>query len=221
LARFAQVATLLVVQFAILFLSAGRFTWNWAWIFLGIYFIAIIINGFFMMKTNPETVAERGRARLTRNWDKVVGGMWSLAHLLFVPLVAGLDLRFGWTQGLADWWNLGGAIVFAAGLELFSWAMMANAYFSTAARIQAERGQTVCKNGPYHFLRHPGYLGAILQSLGIPLLLGSFWALVPGVVAAALMVVRTSFEDRMLQSELTGYSEYAREARFRLLPGVW
>jgi protein-S-isoprenylcysteine O-methyltransferase Ste14 len=138
-----------------------------------------------------------------------------------VPLVAGLDLRFGWTQGLADWWNLGGAIVFAAGLELFSWAMMANAYFSTAARIQAERGQTVCKNGPYHFLRHPGYLGAILQSLGIPLLLGSFWALVPGVVAAALMVVRTSFEDRMLQSELTGYSEYAREARFRLLPGVW
>ena len=219
--RLAQVVILLIVQGVILFISAGSISWRWAWAFLGIYLVGMIINGFFIMRINPETVAERGRAKLTKDWDKVVGGLWSLVQFLILPMVAGLDERFTWTRGLATNWNIAGAVAFAAGLEMFSWAMIANAYFSTVARIQKERGQTVCKNGPYRFVRHPGYLGAIMQSLAIPLLLGSLWALIPGVLAAGLMIARTSFEDRMLQEELSGYAEFRREVRFRLLPGVW
>jgi len=99
--------------------------------------------------------------------------------------------------------------------------MITNVYFSTVVRIQSDRGHTVCRSGPYRFVRHPGYAGAILQSLGIPFLLGTFWALIPGLIAAALMVIRTALEDRLLQAELPGYLDFVRDVRYRLMPGVW
>ena len=94
--------------------------------------------------------------------------------------------------------------------------MISNAYFSTVVRIQSERGHTVCRTGPYRYVRHPGYVGFTLQTLGMPFLLGSLWALLPAIAGAAAMVVRTVYEDRMLHAELPGYQEYAREVRYRL-----
>jgi protein-S-isoprenylcysteine O-methyltransferase Ste14 len=99
--------------------------------------------------------------------------------------------------------------------------MISNAYFPTAARIQGDRGQTVCREGPYRIVRHPGYSGTIFQSIGAPLLLGSAWALLPAVVAIAAISVRTWFEDRMLRAELPGYAEYATAVRRRLVPLIW
>lgn len=221
LTRILQIGIGFVLQGFILFLSAGRIDWIWAWVFLGIYLVSATMNGFFLIRIRPETIVERGKAKLEKTWDKWIGGFWSLFQFMAIPVIAGLDARFGWTVGLNPNWQISGAIVFALCLELFSWAMIANAYFSTVARVQEERGQTVCKTGPYRFVRHPGYLGAILQSLAIPLLLGSIWALVPGVIAATLMIARTVFEDRMLQEELPGYRGYTHEVRYRLLPGVW
>src|SRR4030042_3363570 len=110
-------------------------------------------------------------------------------HSLVLPLVAGLDFRFGWTRGLGPAWNIAGGVVFAAGMALFSWAMITNAYFSTTARIQTDRGQTVCRTGPYRFVRHPGDLGAILQAPGMSILLGSMWSLIPAAVAAVSVSV--------------------------------
>lgn len=220
-ARVGTVAFFVVMQAVILFLAAGRLDWTWAWVYLGICLVSMGTNGMFLLRTSPETIAERGRPQATQNWDKLVGGLWALALYLVLPLVAGLDARYGWTGVLSAMWNLAGAVVLAAGLELGGWAMIANAYFSTAVRIQSDRGQTVCSSGPYRFVRHPGYVGFILQSLGTPLLLGSWWALLPGLTAVVLMVIRTSFEDRLLQAELTGYPEYAQQVRYRLVPGVW
>jgi protein-S-isoprenylcysteine O-methyltransferase Ste14 len=220
-ARVGTVAFFIVLQAVILFLAAGRLNWTWAWVFLGICLVSVAINGAFMLRTSPETVAERGRPQATQNWDKVIGGLWALVLYLVLPLVAGLDVRFAWTRELNIAWNLAGAVGLAAGLGLGGWAMIANAYFSTAVRIQSDRGQTVCRSGPYRFVRHPGYVGFILQSLGTPLLLGSLWALVPGLVAGLLIVIRTAFEDRFLQAELPGYEEYAQQTRYRLVPGVW
>jgi protein-S-isoprenylcysteine O-methyltransferase Ste14 len=174
-----------------------------------------------MLRTSPETVAERGRAKITKEWDKIVSGLWTLALFLAVPLVAGLDMRSGWTRELNPACNIAGALALACGLGLGGWAMITNAYFSTAVRIQNDRGQTVCRTGPYQVVRHPGYAGFILQSLGTPILLGSWWALIPGLTAAALIIIRTSLEDRMLQAELTGYREFVRKVRYRLVPGIW
>jgi protein-S-isoprenylcysteine O-methyltransferase Ste14 len=220
-ARVGTVAFFVVLQAVILFLAAGRLTWTWAWVYLGICLVSMAINGTLLLRTSPETIAERGRPQATQGWDKVIGGLWALVLYLVLPLVAGLDVRFGWTPALSAAGNVAGAVVLAAGLELGGWAMIANAYFSTAVRIQSDRGQTVCNSGPYHFVRHPGYVGFILQSLGTPLLLGSLWALIPGFVAVLLIVIRTAFEDRFLQAELPGYREYVQQVRYRLVPGIW
>lgn len=219
-ARAAQVAIGFVFVAVVLFLAAGRLNWTWAWVFLGVYLASIATNSAFL-RTRLETVAERGRFKNMRDWDKIVGGLWALAQFLLLPLVAGLDRRFGWSGQLEVIWHVAGSVVFALGLGLFGWAMIANAYFSTVARIQSDRGQTVCRAGPYRVVRHPGYAGAVLQSLGIPLLLGSWWALIPAGGATMLMIARTCLEDRMLRAELPGYQAYVEEVRYRLAPGIW
>ena len=76
-------------------------------------------------------------------------------------------------------------------------------------------------SGPYQYIRHPGYLGAIIQGLAAPMLLGSFWALVPGFLSALLMTVRTAMEDKMLQQELIGYEAYVQQTKYRIFPGIW
>jgi protein-S-isoprenylcysteine O-methyltransferase Ste14 len=220
-ARVGSVAIVLALEMVILFVAAGRLDWTWAWVYLGICLVSIAIVGPITLRTSPEMVAERGRPRACQDWDKVIGGLYLLVFYFTLPLVAGLDVRFGWTGEISVVWNLAGAALLAAGLGLGGWAMISNAYFSTAARIQSDRGQTVCHSGPYRFVRHPGYVGYILQPLGTPMLLGSLWALIPGLVAVALMVIRTILEDRMLQAGLPGYPEYAQQVRYRLVPGVW
>jgi len=219
--RFGQVIAIVALQAAILFLAAGRLDWAWAWLFLALYLLGISVNSVFMLRHSPETIVERGQAKWAKDWDKALGGAWSMMQFLLLPLLAGLDMRYAWSGELGVGWHIAGAAVFAVGLALFGWAMVSNAYFSTAVRIQDDRGQTVCRTGPYQFVRHPGYVGTVLQSLGIPLLLGSWWALSPGLIAALLMMLRTALEDRTLQAELPGYRDYAREVRFRLVPGLW
>ncbi len=219
--RLGQVAFGFALQALIIFLAVGRMTWLWGWVFLGIYLLSICVNAVFILQTSPDTVAERARFGETQNWDKVIGGSWALVQYVLLPLVAGLDARFQWTGNISIAWHLAGAILLAFGLGLFGWAMMVNAYFSTAVRIQTERGHKVCRDGPYRYVRHPGYAGTLIQSLGIVFLLGSWWGLLPAVIAASLMILRTFLEDRMLVAELTGYRDYAQETRFRLVPGLW
>lgn len=221
LSRFGAIVFMLALEASILFLAAGRLDWIWAWIFIGINLAVVLVNGTILMHTNPEIVAERGRPKEVKNWDKAASGLWALAQYLALPLVAGLDARFSWTHGLGIAWNIAGAVVFTTGMALFGWAMITNAYFSTAARIQSDRGQTVCRSGPYRFVRHPGYSGTVLQSVGTSFLLGSMWSLIPTAAAVACMAARTVLEDRMLQNELPGYKDFARDVPHRLVPGVW
>jgi len=219
--RGIQVLGVLIFQGIILFPAAGKIDWIWAWIFIGIYTFSIIINSFFLFQTNPETIAERGNPKEIKKWDALISGIWGVTQFVIIPLVAGLDFRFSWTKDFNIGWNILGGLVFALGLGIFGWAMITNAYFSTAVRIQEDRGQRVCKNGPYQFIRHPGYTGTFLQSIGIAILLGSIWAIIPGIIAVICMTIRTYLEDKTLQKELEGYQEYSQEVRFRLIPGIW
>lgn len=219
--RFAQVVIFLLLQGIILLLGAGRFFWIWAWLYLGICLASMIVNGVILLRSSPETIAERGRARFTQKWDKIIAVLYSLFLFLLVPLVAALDTRFSWTGELENRWHIAAAIGLVGGFALGGWAMIVNAYFSTAVRLQTDRGQTVCRSGPYRFVRHPGYVGFILQALSTPILLGSVWGLCPAVAASLTLIIRTSLEDATLRRELSGYEEYARDVRFRLVPGVW
>jgi protein-S-isoprenylcysteine O-methyltransferase Ste14 len=108
-----------------------------------------------------------------------------------------------------------------SGYLLAVWAMLANRFFSAYVRIQGDRGQSVVTDGPYRGVRHPAYAGGLISNLALPIMLGSLWALIPALLGAISMIVRTALEDRTLQAELPGYAEYARKTRYRLLPGVW
>src|SRR4030042_2391127 len=126
-----------------------------------------------MLRNSPETVAERGKPKEVKEWDRVIGGFWLMGQYFLVPLLAALDERFEWTVEYATLWQAIGAGVYALALGLTGWAMISNAYFSTAVRIQSDRGQQVCRNGPYRFVRHPGYMGFFIPALSVPILLGS------------------------------------------------
>jgi protein-S-isoprenylcysteine O-methyltransferase Ste14 len=223
--RVIQVFFLIAFQAAMLFLSSGRLDWVWAWVYVGLYLAAALINATFMLRYSPETIARRAEATGMKDWDKIVGGLFGVMYFVIILLIAGLDVRFGWTprtgSQIALVLHIAAVVAFGLGYALFSWGMISNAYFATVVRVQGDRGHTVCDTGPYRFVRHPGYVGGVIQSLALPLMLGSLWAFVPGVLAALLLVARTALEDRTLHEELPGYIKYARRVRYRLLPGVW
>ena len=203
-----------------LFASAGRIDWPLAWACLGMYAAISVVSVFL---ADPGLVRERSRVRRgTKALDMVLA---TVSFLLFFPsalLVAGLDVgRFGWSPSLPPALQIVAVAVFALGNAFGLWAVVRNRYFSTFVRIQEDRGHVVVRDGPYRFVRHPGYAGSIVASLALPLALGSLWALLPAFIGACGFVVRTWLEDGTLMRELTGYRDYARDTRHRLIPGVW
>ncbi len=219
--RMVQVAAIIVLQGAILFISAGRLDWVMAWVYVLVYFAVVGFNSLVLIPRNPDLIAERGQPQQNvKSWDKTLSGLVGVASLGSL-VVAGLDVRWGWSPEFALAILVAGTLLLVAGYALFSWAMVSNAFFSTLVRIQQDRSHTVATQGPYRFVRHPGYVGWILLSIGTPLMLGSWWALIPEALSAVLMVVRTALEDRTLQAELAGYKDYVAQVQYRLLPRVW
>ena len=216
--RMLQAVITYLVLAAVLFISSGRLNWIWAWAYLGAGLALLVINALILP---PELIAERGQpGENVKRWDRVLATLGSLATL-GIPIVAGLDERLGWSPQLVSAIHLVGLTFFVLGQGLFSWAMASNKYFSTAVRIQMDRGHTVATAGPYRYARHPGYVGYIVSSFGMSLALGSLWAIIPAGLIVCLLVVRTALEDRTLQDELPGYKDYAQRVRYRLLPGIW
>jgi protein-S-isoprenylcysteine O-methyltransferase Ste14 len=119
------------------------------------------------------------------------------------------------------WAHLLGAAFGIAAFGVSTWAMSINKFTKTHVAIQEDEDHTVVTDGPYAYIRHPMYSAGILMWFGIPLVLGSFWAMIPGGLAALTLLVRTILEDRMLTNDLPGYGEYTRQVRHRLIPGIW
>jgi protein-S-isoprenylcysteine O-methyltransferase Ste14 len=201
-----------------LFIPAGRLDWAMGWALVGLMLLWVVATG---LVSAPELLAERAERRKgTKTWDMVILGLAGLGAIAR-PIVAGLDLRFGWTPHVPLTLQIAALVVAALGYALGVWSMARNEFFSKVVRIQSDRGHTVATGGPYQYLRHPGYFGAILFELATPIMLGSWWALVPGGFSALFFTVRTALEDKTLHQELPGYPEYAQQTRYRLLPGVW
>jgi protein-S-isoprenylcysteine O-methyltransferase Ste14 len=207
-----------------LFIPAGTTNWPMGWALVGVYLAWTTATALLLIPRSPDLLIERmARRKDAKTWDTILMSVVGLTTLA-KHIVAGLDFRKEWT---ADVWQvpLGLQIatlaVAALGYALGLWAMAANAYFSKILRIQDDRGHTVATGGPYQYVRHPGYTGTVLFELTTPIVLGSLWALIPGGLSALLMVVRTALEDKTLQEELAGYTDYTKQVRYRLLPGVW
>jgi len=204
---------------AILFLASGKPSWLMAWVYLASVVVVLIVNAIML---DPKLLLERsGLQTGTKKWDVVLASLVAVWGPLFVFLVAGLDNRLGWSK--LNWLTLefGAIVFFVLGSLMTTRAMVSNEFFSATVRIQTERNHTVVTKGPYQYVRHPGYAGAIIAMLMTPLALGSWVALIPSIMVACGYVVRTCLEDRVLREELEGYQHYASEVRYRLLPWVW
>lgn len=217
-----RIAVFAAIMGAILFGSAGSTDWPMAWVYIGMFSASSLLSSFMLLATNPELLAERsGVKEDAREWDKLIAPL----VIVYVPMamwvVAGIDLRNGWTGRVPLDLQLGTLCIAVPAILLANWAMKTNEFFSLFFRIQRERGHHVVSDGPYRFVRHPGYAGGLTFNLTAPLLLGSLWAYIPAALITGLFVARTALEDRALQQELEGYIDYTRRVRYRLLPGVW
>ncbi len=205
-----------------LFWPAGRLDWWQAWAALAVMTVWTGATAIIVLHCRPELLAERlARRKGDRSWDAAIVALLGLVTLVRY-ILAGLDQRYGWTDGLPVAAQLSALALCVVGNDVvFVWAAATNAYFSRIARIQSERGHAVVTRGPYRLVRHPAYAGTILYELAVPVLLASWPALLASILSTALLILRTAFEDRMLHAELPGYREYAQRVRYRLFPGLW
>lgn len=205
----------------ILFVFAWRVDYYQGWIYSGMS-IAGLIMDFLISGADVALIKERGKPGAgAKKWDKQILGFSALATIIAYA-VAGLDSgRFHWSAHLNWGICLLGMVLVFIGQLLFLLAKKTNTFFSSIVRIQKDRGHTVCDTGLYKFVRHPGYAGMIISWIGFPLLIASTWTIIPVSIAIVLLLVRTKLEDKVLINELSGYSEYVKKTRYKVIPLLW
>ncbi|MBN1579542.1 MAG: isoprenylcysteine carboxylmethyltransferase family protein [Anaerolineae bacterium] len=204
---------------AVLFISAGRLNWLGGWAYLAAMAISMIANALTL---KPDLLAERStRQEGSKNWDLVLATFVALGGPILTLITGGIDVRDAWSPPLMPLIGIVAWVIGILGVLLTVWAMAANEFFSGLVRVQADRRHTVATGGPYRYVRHPGYVGAIVFDLTVPFFLGSLYAFVPAGLTVLAIIVRTALEDTTLHAELGGYQDYAQRVRYRLLPGIW
>jgi len=222
--RIAFMLLLVMVFFPLLpMIISGRWDWWQAWVMGALFLLSFIVSRAIAAKKTPDILKERANYATqgnTQAWDKWLSPVVAFGSV-FILMAAGLDDRFDWSPDLSLGLELSGLALILIGYIFGSYAFVENAFFSGTVRLQPERDQTVVSTGPYAWVRHPGYLSSLIASLGMPLLLDSLWAFVPVLIFGFFFVLRTHLEDRFLRENLAGYSDYAKEVRYRLFPGIW
>ena len=201
----------------LLFLPAGTLAYTCGWLFLGLLFVPMLIAGFVMLAKAPEFLKKRLDAKEKQGTQK---GVVAFSGFMFIAgfAVAGLDFRFGWSY-VPVWVTAAASILFLAAYALYAEVMRENAYLSRTIKIQ--QGQTVVDTGLYGVVRHPMYAVTVLLFLMIPLVLGSWYALIAFAFYPAIIVVRLKAEEDLLTNELPGYAEYKQKVKYRMIPYVW
>lgn len=210
----------LVVLGFILFYPAGTFDYWQAWVFIAIFTIATSVPSLYLVRTNPAALQRRMRGGPLAEGRTVQKFIIIGAFLGLFGMVAlsAFDRRFGWSSVPVVICVIGDLLV-VAGLTIAMLVVVQNSY--AAATVTVEEGQKLASRGLYKLVRHPMYVGDVILMVGIPLALGSYWGLLfilPGVLA---LVFRILDEEKMLNQELAGYSEYAQRVPYRLMPYVW
>jgi protein-S-isoprenylcysteine O-methyltransferase Ste14 len=209
------------IFFLILFISAGKIDYWQGLIYVFVGLVMAILN-YTVLKPDSELLTERSKpGEGSKKWDKALLGL-SLLITITMYIIAGLDSgRFHWSPHFHWSLSLIGIFLTATGQLLFLIAQKQNKFFSSTVRIQTDRNHTVCDTGLYRIVRHPAYLGSIIQSLGFPLLFGSLWSILPVGFMLILHITRTYLEDKTLLKELSGYREYSLKTNYKILPFVW
>lgn len=201
----------------LIFLPAGTLAYTYGWLFVALLFVPMLIAGFVMLAKSPEFLKKRLDAKEKQATQK---GVLAFSGLMFIAgfVVAGLDFRFGWSN-MPSWVVTTASALFLVAYALYAEVMRENAYLSRT--IKVEDGQTVVDTGLYGIVRHPMYAVTILLFLMIPLVLGSWYALIAFAFYPAIIIVRLKDEEELLTRELSGYAEYKQRVKYRIIPFIW
>ena len=207
----------LLIVGLLIFLPAGTVHFPGGWLLIGLLFVPMLAAGFVMFFKTPEFLRKRLDAKEKQATQK---GVVALSGLMFIAgfVVAGLDFQFGWSQ-MPKAVTVTASVLFLAAYALYAEVMRENAYLSRTIKVEA--GQTVVDTGLYGIVRHPMYMATVLLFLMIPLVLGSWYALIVFAAYPAIIIVRLKDEEALLTRELSGYAEYKQKVKFRLIPFVW
>ncbi|HVZ05326.1 isoprenylcysteine carboxylmethyltransferase family protein [Hyphomicrobium sp.] len=217
-----QILLWFAVTAMLLFVPAGTLRWPSAWIYLALWLLTGTWSGLVLVRQNPDILRERMRPlrqQAQKSWDRPVL-MAILVGWVALHVVAGLDFRTG-LSFVPRWLTVVGAVAFVFATYIFHVVMRENSYASPLVKIDAERGHKVISTGPYAWVRHPMYGAAIPYFIGVPLLLGSWYALAIGFLLIGILALRAVWEEQTLMTELPGYTDYAQRVRYRLVPWVW
>lgn len=201
----------------LIFLPAGTLCYANGWLLMGLLFVPMLIAGFVMFFQNPDFLAKRLDAKEKQATQK---GVVALSGLMFVAgfVVAGLDFRFGWSA-MPRAVVIAASVLFLASYGLYAEVMRENAYLSRTIRV--EEGQTVVDTGLYGIVRHPMYMATIFLFMSMPIVLGSWYALIVFAAYPAIIIVRLKDEEDLLTRQLPGYAEYKQKVKYRILPFIW
>ena len=201
----------------LIFLPAGTLGYTYGWLLIGLLFVPMLIAGFVMLIKSPDFLKKRLDAKEKQGIQK---GVIAIAGLMFIAgfVVAGLDFRFGWST-MPMWVTVAASVLFLIAYALYAEVMRENAYLSRT--IKVEQGQKVVDTGLYGIVRHPMYAVTILLFLMIPLVLGSWYALIAFAFYPAIIIVRLKDEEELLTRELSGYAAYKEKVKYRIIPFIW
>ena len=201
----------------LLFLPAATPDYFGAWLFLGLLFVPMLIMGIVLFIKAPALLEKRLNHK---EKEKAQQGVVALSGLMFPMgfVLSALDFRFGWSS-VPLWLVIIASVLFLIGYATYAEVMRENAYLSRVVEVQ--EGQKVISTGLYGIVRHPMYLATLLMFLPMPLILGSFWGLIPFALYPVVTVIRILNEEKVLSEGLDGYAEYKTQVKYRLIPFVW
>lgn len=217
---FGGLLQLTVILAASLFIPAGTLHYWQAWVFLAVFFIAVLVITIYLQKEDPKLLERRvkgGSGAETQRSQKVIQFLAAIAFILIFILSA-LDHRFGWSVVLW-YWAVAGDFLVALGLLAVFFVFRENTFASATIEVATE--QRLIATGPYAIVRHPMYSGAFIMLLGVPLALGSWWGLLTVIPIMLVIIWRLIEEEKFLQINLVGYSDYLGKVKYRLLPFIW
>jgi len=219
-----QAMTTSIIGFGVflllVFWPAGTFDYWRGWTFIAVFAAATMIPSIYLARTNPAALKRRmhaGPAAETRPLQKIII-TFAFVSMGAMIVVSALDFRFGWSSVPAAV-SIVGDLLVGIGLLIAMVTTIQNGY--AAANINVESDQKVVSTGVYSVVRHPMYFGNIVMMIGVPLALGSYWALLFVIPGLAVLATRILDEEKALESELAGYDEYEQKVSYRLVPGVW
>ena len=207
----------LAVMVLLLFLPAGSWGYWQAWLFLGLLFVPMTCVATWLLVREPELLAKR---LSSKEQEKAQRQVVALSALMFVAgfLLAGFDQRFGWSE-MPAWVVAVAAVVMLCGYGLYAEVMRENAFLSRTVEVQ--ENQKVISTGLYGIVRHPMYAATLVLYLAMPIVLGSWVALIPFLAYPPIIARRIRNEEQVLEEGLAGYREYEQQVRYRLIPFIW